>query len=139
MCFSDASFCSSPDDLWKAACLENWGETRRVLPERRDQDVTTYHEAWKGWRRSFNGYKGISTAWYICHFILPPETFNFLGFPCHYLDGVNPYATCKAGVAARSKNTILLVCALQARVIRAIAEGSEKSHEGASHEPSPCR
>lgn len=49
------------DDLWQAKCLEDWGEKRRVRPDQRSlssESVPTYLDAWRAWRRDFNGYDG---------------------------------------------------------------------------------
>ncbi|CAN0199118.1 unnamed protein product [Pylaiella littoralis] len=56
------------DDLWQEKCLEDWGEKRRVCPERRFELVPTFLGAWRGWRRAFNGYdaldvKRVSVWW----------------------------------------------------------------------------
>lgn len=49
-----------PDDLWKAKCAEDWGEKRKVCPHQRSPLVLvrTYLQAWRAWRRAFNGYHG---------------------------------------------------------------------------------
>eukprot|EP00752_Nemacystus_decipiens_P012927 g11441.t1 len=46
------------DDLWKAKCAEDWGEKRKVCPHQRTPLVLvpTYLQAWRAWRRAFNGY-----------------------------------------------------------------------------------
>lgn len=46
------------DKLWQRRCIEDWGESRKVLPaNRRTSTCPTYLKAWRGWRRAFNGYK----------------------------------------------------------------------------------
>eukprot|EP00904_Undaria_pinnatifida_P006989 jgi/Undpi1/341/HiC_scaffold_1.g00337.m1 len=43
------------DNLWRARCLEDWGESRCVGPSQMPQ--STFLDAWRAWRRAFHRYE----------------------------------------------------------------------------------
>lgn len=50
-----------PDNLWRARCLEDWGESRCVGPSQMPQ--STFLDAWRAWRRAFHRYEGGMTEY----------------------------------------------------------------------------